>query len=51
MPTKWVIADNSSEVLPSKAWVPAPAGNSLRKRLTSPSPKGLTCSSESTNSR
>lgn len=50
-PTKWVIADSSSEALPSSAWVPAPVGSSARSRATSPSPSDLTCTRLSTNTR
>ncbi len=50
-PTKCVIAESSSEALPSSACVPEPGGSSLRRRTSSPSGSGLSCSSESTNSR
>ena len=52
MPTKWVIADSSSEALPSRAWVPAPVGSSVAQPLHfARSPAACICSSESTNSR
>jgi len=46
-----VIADNNSDALPSSACVPDPTGSSCRSRASSPSGSGLTCSSESTNTR
>ena len=50
-PTKRVMADTSSEALPSSDWVPAPAARLPRRRSNSPSPSGLSWSRESTNTR
>ena len=50
-PTKWVIADTSSEALPSSDWVPPPGASPPRTRAISASGSGLSWSSESTKTR
>ena len=50
-PTKRVMAETSSEALPSSDWVPPPVARLSRRRLNSASSSGLSWSSESTNTR